>query len=381
MRILFIFGTRPEAIKLAPLILALARRPESFQVQVCATGQHREMLDQVLDFFGIRPEFDLRLMRPAQSLFDVSAEALRGLEAVFEQAAPEHVIVQGDASSAFLGALAAYYRKVSVSHVEAGLRSGDKYSPFPEEVNRKLVGQIADLHFAPTERARASLAREGVVDRVWVVGNTVIDALLLGLELLRKEPVRGARRFGFLEPGARVVLITAHRRESFGAPFQRMVRAIRRAARRFSEVRFVFPVHLNPNVQEPVAAALGDLDNVHLIPPLEYPELLWLMDRCDVVLTDSGGIQEEAPSLGKPVLVMRDVTERVEGVEAGTAMLVGTDEERIAAELARLLEDREAYERMARAVNPYGDGQTSERIAQVLLEEREWLREGPKRAG
>lgn len=367
-RILMVFGTRPEAIKLAPVIRAL-RHVEDFEVGVCVTAQHREMLDQVLDFFAILPDFDLDLMTPNQTLSEITARGLLGLQDVLRSFDPDCVVVQGDASSSFVGALAAFYGRALVAHVEAGLRSGDKRSPYPEEVNRVLTGHIADFHFAPTERARRNLEEEGIERNVWVVGNTVIDALFDGLDLIRAgsdEPYR--RMLPFIDRAERLVLITAHRRESFGRPFEDIASAIRHLAREFRDVTFVYPVHLNPNVKEPIHRVLGSEPNVHLIEPLEYPALIWLMDRSHLVLTDSGGIQEEAPALGKPVVVMRDVTERVEGLEAGTAVLVGTDRDRIIEQVSTLLTDADAHSAMARAVNPYGDGTSSRRIAEILSE-------------
>jgi len=369
MKILVVFGTRPEAIKLAPIVKVLRDDPENFDVRVCVTAQHREMLDQVLAFFGLVPDFDLNLMRPRQTLFDITAGGLTGLHDVIERFQPDHVIVQGDASSSFVGALAGFYGQAKVSHVEAGLRSGDKQAPYPEEVNRKLISHMADYHFPPTEQARSNLAAEGITENVWVVGNTVIDALHIGLELIAEGlDDQFGEHFAFLSPDRRMVLITAHRRESFGKPVEDMGDAIKELASRFRDVDFLYPVHPNPNVKEPMERKLGNQENVHLTPPLEYPALIWTMSRAHLVLTDSGGIQEEAPALGKPVLVMRDVTERVEGIEAGTAKLVGTQREVITSEVTTLLTDPEAYARMAQAVNPYGDGTASIQIRDVLRE-------------
>ena len=367
IRVLTIFGTRPEAIKLAPVITMLRSRPETFEVGVCVTGQHREMLDQVLSFFEIEPDYDLDVMRPDQTLFDITARSLMGLKDVFESFEPDCAIVQGDASSSFIGALAAFYTETSIAHVEAGLRSGDKKAPFPEEGNRILTGHLADFHFAPTSTARDHLAAEGIRDNVWVVGNTVIDALLQGREIVRTAPEgRYGRHASFLEEGKGMVLVTAHRRESFGEPFREIATAIRDLSVRFPNVQFVYPVHLNPNVQRPVGEILRECPNVFLVDPVPYPELIWLLDRCRLVLTDSGGIQEEAPALGRPVVVMREVTERVEGVQAGTAVLVGSHRDRIVDTVTELLTDDDAYSRMARATNPYGDGTTSRQIADVL---------------
>lgn len=367
-RLLFIFGTRPEAIKLAPLIREFQWRP-GFSVKVAVTAQHREMLDQVLQFFSIRPDYDLNIMRPNQTLFDVTADGLKALQAVFDDAKPDLVFVQGDTTTSFIGALAAYYKKVKVAHVEAGLRSGDKYAPYPEEMNRVLAGHLADFHFTPTDQSVHNLAKEGIHGNVYNVGNTVIDALFLGLDLLRPKGEAFFRpAFQGINLDRRLVLITGHRRESFGEPFEQICQAIRNTALAFPDVEFVYPVHLNPNVQDPVNRTLKGIPNVHLIPPLDYPHFIWLMNRSMIVLTDSGGLQEEAPALGKPVLVMRNVTERQEGVEAGTARLVGTDRELIESELRKLLTDPQEYERMAKAVNPYGDGTSCRRIVEIVNE-------------
>jgi len=367
-KLLFIFGTRPEAIKMAPVVLECSRRPE-FSVKVAVTAQHRQMLDQVLEFFGIVPDYDLGLMKPNQTLFDVTADGLRGLEPVLEKERPDVVFVQGDTTTAFIGALAAYYKKCKVAHIEAGLRSHNKYSPFPEELNRVLAGHLADFHFAPTQGAAENLKHENIRDQVHVVGNSVIDALLLGLELLKGSKGDAVRTtLSDLPLSGKFVLITGHRRESFGAPFENMCNAIREIAGEYKEVQFIYPVHLNPNVQDPVNRLLGNMPNIHLIAPLDYPQFIALMERCYLVLTDSGGLQEEAPALGKPVLVMRDVTERQEGIDAGTARLVGTSKEVITAALRELLSDQAAYSRMAHAVNPYGDGSAAKRIADIISE-------------
>ena len=367
-KLLFIFGTRPEAIKMAPLIYEFRRR-SGFDVTVCVTGQHRQLLDQVMVFFEIEPDSDLKLMRDNQSLFDLTAGVLTGLAGVLKKTRPDLIFVQGDTTTAFVGALAGFYARLPVAHVEAGLRSGDKLSPYPEEINRILTGHIADYHFAPTERARGNLEGEGVTRNVWVVGNTVIDALLWGRDIVAGRSGDGfARQFAYLDAGKRTILVTGHRRESFGKPFENICQAVKTVAQRYSDVQIVYPVHLNPNVREPVHRILNGTGNVHLVEPLDYPHLIWLMDRSYLVLTDSGGIQEEAPALGKPVLVMRDVTERKEGIEAGTARLVGTETEAIVAETARLLEEEKTYTKMAQAVNPYGDGTASRSIADIVTE-------------
>ncbi len=365
-RVLVICGTRPEGIKLAPVVRAMAKAP-GFEVKLCVTGQHREMLTPILSFFGLSPDFDLKLMKPGQTLYDVTANALLHLKDVLQTARPDVVLVQGDTTTALAGALAAFYEKVKVGHVEAGLRTGDRYSPFPEEMNRVLISRLAQLHFAPTETARARLAAEGLTSGVHVTGNTVTDALLEAKALVdARHAASFAREFSFLEPARRLVLVTGHRRESFGAPFESICRALRALAERHPDVELLYPVHLNPNVREPVDRLLRGAPRVHLIEPVDYPRLVYLLGRCHFVLTDSGGIQEEAPSLGKPVLVMREVTERPEGIEAGCAKLVGTDERVILEAAGALLTDPVAYGRMARAQNPYGDGQAAGRIVEVL---------------
>lgn len=366
-KILFVYGTRPEAIKMAPLVKEFQKHSDRFSVEVCLTGQHRQMLDQVNSFFEIRADYDLDLMKPNQSLFDVTARCLTGMEPVLEKSRPDLVFVQGDTTTVLAGALAAFYKKVPVAHLEAGLRSGNAHSPFPEEMNRKLAGQIAEWHFAPTPGAAENLRRDGITRNVHVVGNTVIDGLHLGLNLIRSRgDARYAEFFKFLDPSRRIILITGHRRESFGDGFENICGAIREIASRYPDVQLVYPVHLNPNVREPVNRLLRGLPSVHLIEPLDYPHLIWLMERSYFVLTDSGGIQEEAPALAKPVLVMREVTERMEGVHAGTARLVGTRKDSILQAAALLLEDTAVYDSMAKAANPYGDGRTSERIVNLL---------------
>lgn len=368
-KILFVFGTRPEAIKMSPLISTLKSDPTQFDVKVCVTAQHREMLDQVLGFFDIRPDFDLNLMLPNQTLFDITAKALVGLKEIYDEVQPDNVIVQGDTTSTFVGALAAYYSHTKISHLEAGLRSGDKFSPFPEECNRIMTGHLADFHFAPTEKARQALAAESITDNVWVVGNTVVDALMQGLDIIRnKDKQTFLSFFQFLDFSRRIILVTGHRRESFGKPFEEIANALKDLALIFPDIELVYSVHLNPNVKNPINRILDGIDNVYLIHPLDYPKFIWLLDKCYLVITDSGGIQEEAPSLGKPVLVMRNVTERTEGVEAGTAKLVGTKRQNIIKEATKLLTDSNAYKAMAHTVNPYGDGKTSLQIRRILAE-------------
>ena len=367
-RILVVFGTRPEAIKLFPLIQALRRTDAD--VRVCVTGQHREMLDQVLEIARIIPDHDLDLMLPNQSLDMLTSRLLTELGKVMDADRPDRVIVQGDTATAMVGALTAYYRKIPVAHVEAGLRSGNIYHPWPEEVNRKVVGAIADLHFAPTDTARDALIAENVpAERIHVTGNTVIDALIETRARVDSDaglaaaiaPV--ADRFA----GKRIVAVTTHRRENFGEGLKSVAHAVRRIAQR-PDVAIIFPVHPNPNVRAPMADVLGGIDNVAMIDPLDYPNFVRLLSLCHFVMTDSGGVQEEAPALAKPVLVMRETTERPEGVVAGTAKLVGNDEEVIVTEASRLLDDSASYEAMARAHNPFGDGKSSERIARIIVD-------------
>ncbi|RPD51329.1 non-hydrolyzing UDP-N-acetylglucosamine 2-epimerase [Paracnuella aquatica] len=365
-RLLFIFGTRPEAIKMAPVILAAQKDP-FFTIEVCTTGQHREMLQQVMDFFGLKATYSLDLMQPNQTLFDITARAIKELERVLTEAKPDVVLVQGDTTTAFVGALAAFYKKINIGHIEAGLRSYDLYAPFPEEGNRKLTGVLANFHFAPTEKAVINLKKEGITEHVYQTGNTVIDALLMGVAKVRNDEAVAAA-FHYLNVEKRIVLVTAHRRESFGQPLEEICQALLEIAERFHDVQVVYPVHLNPNVRETVYRLLGAHPRISLIAPLDYPHLLWLLDKSTLVITDSGGIQEEAPSLGKPVLVIREVTERQEGVDAGTALLVGTNQKNIVEAAAMLLSDESAYQRIAKAVNPYGTGQAATAILTLLRE-------------
>jgi UDP-N-acetylglucosamine 2-epimerase (non-hydrolysing) len=371
MNILVAFGTRPEAIKLFPVIHAL-KRERDFNVTVCVTAQHREMLDQVLDIADIEPDLDLDIMRPNQSLPEMTSRIIRGFDEVLSDVAPDRVMVQGDTTTAMAAALSAFYRKIPVDHVEAGLRSGDIYSPWPEEVNRKVVGSIASLHFAPTARAAESLMRENVPrDRIFVTGNTVIDALLQTKQRIDDQPALpnyGDHQLPDEDDNKRIILVTAHRRENFDGGMERIAAALLKIVEH-EDVTAVFPVHPNPNVMGPMQAMLGNHPRIRLLPPQDYVPFVRLLSRSYLVLTDSGGVQEEAPALGKPVLVMRDTTERPEGVEAGTALLVGTDPNLIAAEAIRLLHDRQHYLRMSRAHNPFGDGRASERIIDVLSNE------------
>lgn len=362
--VLTIFGTRPEAVKLAPVIKELERHP-GFASRVCVTAQHREMLDPFLKLFEIVPDYDLNVMQPRQSLFDVTSRVLLGLEGVLEEEKPDVVLIQGDTTTAFAGALAAFYAKKKIGHVEAGLRTEDRYNPFPEEINRRLVTHLADLHFAPTERARANLLAEGIRDEmVFVTGNTVIDSLLMTL-----GRTKGQDHLPDVldDPGRKLILVTAHRRESFGTGLANITQALREIAARADDVEIVYPVHLNPNVRSAVEGALRGVARVHLIDPVDYVAFVHLMERAFLILTDSGGIQEEAPSLNKPVLVMREVTERPEAVETGAAKLVGTSPGTIVEETLRLLRDREEYNRMAKAGNPFGDGHAAERIVSALM--------------
>ena len=368
MKVLTVFGTRPEAIKMAPVVQSLLAA-DDFEVKVCVTAQHRQMLDQVLDIFSIKPDFDLNLMKPGQDLSDITSNVLLGMRDVYRQWTPDLILVHGDTTTAFSASLSAYYARIKIGHVEAGLRTHNKYSPWPEEMNRHLVGAITDIHFAPTEKACANLLCEGVKkDAIHITGNTVIDALLDVVDRVRTDVALQARfsaQFDFLDPAKRLVLVTGHRRENFGAGFECICTALRDIAAR-GDVQIVYPVHLNPNVQGPVRRILSDVPDVYLIEPLDYLPFVYLMDRSTLLLTDSGGIQEEAPSLGKPVLVMRDTTERPEAVHAGTVKLVGTDRTTIVQETNRLLDDPAAYEAMARAYNPYGDGQATRRISFIL---------------
>ena len=370
-RISVIFGTRPEAIKLAPVILALRKDPR-FECHVCVTAQHRELLDQVLEVFEIAPDVDLALMRPDQTLAGLTSRAIAAVDSYLDAHKPDLVLVQGDTTTVFCAALAAFYRRIPVGHVEAGLRTWDKFSPYPEEINRTLTTRLTDLHFAPTEWAKENLLREGIApERVFVTGNTVIDALFLAIHKVRQNPptVPGVPRELMNGQSQRpLVLVTGHRRENFGRGFESICRAIDTLARRFRDVAFVYPVHLNPNVREPVFRLLGGLANVHLIEPLGYLPFVALMNRSTLILTDSGGVQEEAPSLGKPVLVMRDTTERPEAVKAGTVRLVGTDYDKITNQVALLLSGSAEYQAMARAHNPYGDGKACSRIIKVLAD-------------
>lgn len=358
---MLVFGTRPEAIKMCPLVLELKKRPE-LQTLVCVTGQHRQMLDQVLETFGVKPDYDLSIMKERQTLFDVTVNILERIRDVLEKERPDVVLVHGDTSTTFVTALACFYLQIAVGHVEAGLRTYNIHSPYPEEFNRQAVGIVARYHFAPTELSRGNLLREGKnADDIYVTGNTAIDAL--------KTTVRADYAHPELEwaEGSRLIMLTAHRRENLGEPMYHMFRAIRRIVDEHPDVKVIYPIHMNPVVRKAASDVLGDDDRIHIIEPLDVLDFHNFMDRSYLILTDSGGIQEEAPSLGKPVLVMRDTTERPEGLQAGTLKLVGTDEDVIYTEFKKLLEDPAAYEAMSRASNPYGDGHACERIADVLV--------------
>ncbi|MBE0434778.1 MAG: UDP-N-acetylglucosamine 2-epimerase (non-hydrolyzing) [Methylomicrobium sp.] len=373
-KILTVFGTRPEAIKMAPVVLAL-QQAEGLESLVCVTAQHRQMLDQVLNLFDIKPDYDLDLMAPNQDLFDITSKVLLGLRDVLREVQPDIVLVHGDTTTCFAAGLAAFYQNIKLGHVEAGLRTGNLRAPFPEEANRTLVGRITDYHFAPTQSSKNNLLAEGVPEQnIVVTGNTVIDALLIVRDKVIGEPDSvWQEKFGetlfktICDSSRKLILITGHRRENFGQGFIDLCNAIKELAQKHPDWDLVYPVHLNPNVQKPVYEILDQLDNVYLIAPLDYEPFVWIMNRSDLILTDSGGIQEEGPSLGKPVLVMREVTERPEAVDAGTVSLVGTDKQKIVSGVEKVLLDSEVYARMSKAHNPYGDGHACEKIIQTLL--------------
>ncbi|MCP2518970.1 UDP-N-acetylglucosamine 2-epimerase (non-hydrolyzing) [Candidatus Aminicenantes bacterium AC-335-K20] len=372
-KVIVIFGTRPEAIKLAPIILKLKTISNELSTIVCVTAQHREMLDQVLNIFEIEPDYDLNIMKDNQSLFDITVEGLRKLERVLKKEKPNIILVQGDTTTTFLASLAGYYLKIKIGHVEAGLRTKDKFNPFPEEMNRRLTDCLADLYFAPTKRAKENLLKEGVDEnKIFITGNTVIDALLMVVEKQKNKEIQKMLEQKFCSnyrisfDNRKIILVTGHRRESFGKELENICLGLKKIAKNNYDIQIIYPVHLNPNVQKPVRKILSNIDNIHLIEPLDYFSFVWLMNKSYLILTDSGGIQEEAPSLGKPILVMRNKTERPEGIEAGTAKLVGTDSEKIYSETMRLLENKTLYEKMAKAINPYGDGKASDRITNIL---------------
>lgn len=383
LKVMLVFGTRPEAIKMAPLVKELQKHEDAFQIIVCATGQHRQLLDQVLKLFDIVPDYDLNIMKQGQDLYDVTARVLTGLRDVLQEARPDVVLVHGDTTTSTAAALAAFYQQIPVGHVEAGLRTHNIYSPWPEEMNRQLTGRIATWHFAPTALSRENLLREAVADdQIVVTGNTVIDALYWVVNKIKTDAGLNEElgnmllQVGYdvhrLDNGRKLVLVTGHRREIFGDGFIHMCTAIRDLTQKYPDVDFVYPMHLNPNVRKPIHEVFGEdltgLSNMFFIEPLEYLSFVYLMEKAAIVLTDSGGIQEEAPGLGKPVLVMRDTTERPEALAAGTVKLVGTDYAKIVGEVSTLLEDAAAYERMSKAVNPYGDGLACGRIAGLLME-------------
>ncbi len=377
--VMLVFGTRPEAIKMAPLVKAFEKHPQDFNTLVCVTGQHREMLDQVLHLFDIAPDYDLNIMKQGQDLYDVTARVLVGMRDVLKEAKPDVVLVHGDTTTSTAAALAAFYQQIPVGHIEAGLRTHDIYSPWPEEMNRQITGRIATYHFAPTPLAQENLLKENILPQnITVTGNTVIDALYAVVEKIQQDQSLSGELTERLQAagydplrtgqGRRLVLITGHRRENFGEGFRNICRAIKTLSKKYPEVDFVYPMHLNPNVRRPIAEVFGQQHgaNLFFIEPLEYLEFVFLMEKSTLVLTDSGGIQEEAPGLGKPVLVMRDTTERPEALTAGTVRLVGTDYDRITSEVSRLLDDKAYYESMSRAVNPYGDGLACGRIVARL---------------
>jgi UDP-N-acetylglucosamine 2-epimerase (non-hydrolysing) len=372
IKILSVFGTRPEAIKMIPVVRALANTP-GLEAKVCVTAQHRQMLDQVLNLFEVKPDFDLNLMSLGQNLTDITTGVLKGMHSVFDRWLPDIILVHGDTTTTAATALAAYYRQIKVGHVEAGLRTGNKYSPWPEEMNRIITGAIADIHFAPTQAAKENLLKEGVSSNaIYVTGNTVIDALMNVSKRIKsnlKIHESLSQKFAFLDQSRKLILVTGHRRENFGQGFENICIALKKIAER-EDVEIVYPVHLNPNVQEPVNRILENCQRVHLIEPQEYLPFVYLLNRSYLVITDSGGIQEEAPSLGKPVLVMRDVTERPEAIDAGTVKLVGVESKKIISEAWKLLDDDVEYERMSRAHNPYGDGKAATRISKILSELR-----------
>lgn len=365
-KILIIFGTRPEALKLIPIYNELRKFSVEFETKICISSQHKEMLWDMLNFFEINPDYDLNIMSPNQTLFDITSKILLKIKPILDDFHPDLIITQGDTTTTFIASLAGFYSKIKVAHVEAGLRSFNKYSPFPEEINRILTSRLADFHFAPTQKSIENLHSEGITNNIFLVGNTIIDTLFLTLSVIEKQKQSYISKFHYLDFTKKIILVTGHRRESFGQPFRDICNAIHKIAIDFPDVQIIYPVHLNPNVQTPVTEILSDLSNIFLIEPQKYPVFVWLMSKSHIILTDSGGVQEEAPSLGKPVLVMREVTERTEGIEAGTAKLVGTSESAIYQSIKELLQNEEKYHQMSIAQNPYGDGHSSERIVNIL---------------
>lgn len=372
IKVLTVFGTRPEAIKMAPIIKELEKYPERFDSIVCVTAQHRQMLDQVLALFEIKPDYDLNIMKSGQDLFDITCNVLYGLKSILGSVRPDVVLVHGDTTTALAASIASYYCRIWLAHVEAGLRTHNKFAPFPEEINRKIVGTLADLHFAPTEASKENLLREGVSnENIFVTGNTVIDALVTVTQMIESNQAINKyfeKEFAFINPTKKMILVTGHRRENFGEGFENICHALEKIARTQPDVEIVYPVHLNPSVQEPVKRILGTgtLKNIHLIKPVDYLPFVYLMKHSYIIITDSGGVQEEAPSLGKPVLVMRETTERPEAAAAGTIKLVGTNVEKIVESTKELLENRLSYDKMAHAVNPYGDGKAAAKIVGIL---------------
>ena len=366
-KILLIFGTRPEAIKMAPLVKEFQKFQDFFDTRVCVTAQHREMLDQVLDFFKIKPDYDLDLMKPGQNLYSLTATIIESLKPILEEFTPDYVFVHGDTTTTMAGSIASFYSGAKVCHVEAGLRTNNKNSPFPEEINRQITGRICDYHFAPTETSKSNLLKENISDSsILVTGNTVIDALLKSVEKVNENPSQLIQDLSKQIGNKEVVLVTGHRRENHGGGFERICKALKRIAKYDTNRLIIYPVHLNPKVQEPVNKILSGVNNVILINPLAYQDFIWLMNRCKIIITDSGGVQEEAPSLGKPVLVMRDTTERPEAVEAGTVLLVGTNEDLIVSKTLDLLNSHHKFDKMSKLHNPYGDGMASKRIVKFI---------------
>lgn len=374
---LIIFGTRPEAIKMAPLVHEFSKHSDKFTTKVCITAQHREMLDQVLDFFEIKPDYDLNLMRPNQNLYNLTSDIMLGLKPILEEFQPDYVYVHGDTTTTMAASIASFYSAAKVCHVEAGLRTYNLQSPFPEEMNRQVTGIVSHFHFAPTETSKENLLKENKSENsICITGNTVIDALLFGIERVNSSEFKDAEiedLKNLIQTEKRIILVTGHRRENHGEGFIRICEALKQIALENPDVQIIYPVHLNPNVKEPVYKILSGIENISLIAPLAYPAFIWLMEKSHLIITDSGGVQEEAPSLGKPVLVMRDTTERPEAVTAGTVILVGTNKEKIICEASRLLNDENAYQQMSKTHNPYGDGKASERIVKFIEENAKFI--------
>ena len=369
MKVIIVFGTRPEAIKLAPIIKEFEKHPEEIQLKICVTAQHRQMLDSVLKIFDIKPDYDLNIMRDKQTLFDITNNVLIKIKEIYLKEQPDIVFVQGDTTTTFASALAAYYLQIKVAHIEAGLRTYNKYSPFPEEINRRMVSAIADLHFAPTEQSKLNLLKENVNEKdIFVTGNTVIDSLFMILEKIKGEHISIEGIESSELENKRLILVTGHRRESFGEGFENICNALKELAESFNDIIIIYPVHLNPNVRGPVNRILGNVRNVKLIEPIGYLSFVYLMEKAYIIITDSGGIQEEAPSLSKPVLVMREITERPEAVKAGTVKIVGTQKESIINSTRQLLLDADEYKKMSSTKNPYGDGKSAQRTYEILIE-------------